>query len=175
MKRFHIHLSVDSIEQSVGFYSRLFGAQPTVQKDDYAKWMLEEPRVNFAISAHGHATGLDHLGFQVESSDELHEMTGRLKSAGLALQDEGATTCCYAQSEKGWVHDPQGIAWENFVTTGSSTSYGTENAVATKGAACCAPTATSAPATAKPRVALKDIKINAATCGSGSTSASGCC
>lgn len=173
MKRFHVHIAVNDIAQSVGFYSTLFGQAPSVQKPDYAKWMLDDPRVNFAISAHGHAAGLDHLGFQVESSEELHAMTEHLQQAGVAVLDQGAATCCYAQSEKGWVHDPQGIAWESFVTTGEATTYGADRAVQTD-AACCAPTAAAANATAtsaatpgataKPKLSLKDIQIAPAAC-----------
>jgi catechol-2,3-dioxygenase len=152
MKRFHVHVSVNDIAQSVGFYSTLFGNAPTVQKDDYAKWMLDDPRINFAISAHGQAAGLDHLGFQVESAEELHTMTNTLQQAGVAVTGMGAATCCYAQSEKGWVHDPQGIAWESFVTTGQSTTYGADSAAhnapdASSATACCAPSANNAKST----------------------------
>ena len=109
MKRYHVHLSVADLEQSTRFYSALFGAEPNVHHSDYAKWMLESPRVNFAISQHGSAPGLDHLGFQVVSETELHALTDAFKDAGLAVLDEGETTCCYAQSEKGWLRDPQGF------------------------------------------------------------------
>ncbi len=126
MKRFHVHISVDSIEESAKFYSALFGQAASVQKSDYAKWMLDDPRINFAISERGAKTGLDHLGLQLESQEELHAMTSQLHSAGLAVADEGETTCCYAKSDKGWVHDPQGIAWESFVTMGEATTYGAE-------------------------------------------------
>jgi catechol 2,3-dioxygenase-like lactoylglutathione lyase family enzyme len=140
MKRFHVHLSVEDLARSEAFYSALFGAPPVVRKDDYAKWMLDDPRINFAISQLGHAPGLDHLGLEVDSLAELHAMTRALGSAGLAVRDEGAATCCYARSEKGWVHDPQGIAWESFVTHGESTSYGVDRAARPDAAgACCAP------------------------------------
>lgn len=142
MKRFHVHLSVEDLTKSVTFYSALFGEQPTEHHGDYAKWMLEDPRVNFAISQLGHAAGLDHLGLQVESPAELHAMTQALKDADLSVLDQGAATCCYAQSEKGWVHDPQGIAWESFVTSGQSTTYGVDREPrATAAGACCAPSA----------------------------------
>lgn len=140
MKRFHVHLSVADLEQSTRFYSALFGAEPSVRHSDYAKWMLENPRVNFAISQRGAAPGLDHLGFQVDSESELHAMTGSFKEAGLTVLDEGETTCCYAESEKGWVRDPQGIAWEGFYTHGESVTYGAKcKPSAEKGGSCCAP------------------------------------
>lgn len=124
MKRLHVHVSVDDIAQSVRFYSTLFAAEPAVCKTDYAKWMLDDPRVNFAISARGGAAGLDHFGIQVETADELQEVYARLTQADRPVLEEGATTCCYAQSEKAWITDPQGLAWETFLTTGASTTYG---------------------------------------------------
>jgi catechol 2,3-dioxygenase-like lactoylglutathione lyase family enzyme len=174
MKRFHVHISVDSIEESTKFYSSLFGQAATVLKSDYAKWMLDDPRINFAISQRGAKAGLDHLGLQLESQDELHTMTAQLHAAGLAVSGEGETTCCYAKSDKGWVHDPQGIAWESFVTMGEATTYGAEpspDAAAAQNAACCAPAA-------KPKVSLKDIAVrSAASCGPASATATGaaCC
>jgi catechol 2,3-dioxygenase-like lactoylglutathione lyase family enzyme len=129
MKRFHVHVAVDDLAQSVRFYSTLFGAEPAVIESDYAKWMLENPRVNFAISERGGATGVQHLGIQVEDSAELAEVYDRLKRAERPVLDEGATTCCYAHSEKQWIADPQGVAWETFLTHGRSTVYGTEGAV----------------------------------------------
>jgi catechol 2,3-dioxygenase-like lactoylglutathione lyase family enzyme len=124
MKRLHVHLGVDDLKQSVQFYSTLFAAAPTVLKDDYAKWMLEDPRVNFAISA-GHGTaGIQHLGIQAQDADELAEIYGRLQQADRPVLEEGATVCCYAQSEKSWISDPQGLAWETFLTHGDSTVYG---------------------------------------------------
>jgi catechol 2,3-dioxygenase-like lactoylglutathione lyase family enzyme len=124
MKRLHVHVSVDDLAQSIRFYSALFAAEPAIAKPDYAKWMLEDPRVNFAISARGGRAGLDHLGIQVESDDELREVYARLKTADRPVLEEGATTCCYAQSEKAWITDPQGVSWETFLTTGESTVYG---------------------------------------------------
>ena len=123
MKRLHVHVSVDDIDASMRFYSTLFAAQPTVVKDDYAKWMLDDPRVNFAISRRGAASGIRHLGIQVEDRAELTEVYERLKRAEAPVVAEGATTCCYAQSEKSWIADPQGIQWETFLTTGQSTTY----------------------------------------------------
>jgi catechol 2,3-dioxygenase-like lactoylglutathione lyase family enzyme len=124
MKRLHVHLSVADLDQSIRFYSALFTAPPTVVKPDYAKWMLDDPRVNFAISTGGGVPGLDHLGIQVETGDELQEAYGRLQQADRPVLEEGATTCCYARSEKAWITDPQGVAWETFLTVGESTVYG---------------------------------------------------
>ena len=109
---------------SIGFYSALFAAQPSVVKPDYAKWMLDDPRVNFAISTRGREPGLDHLGIQVENTDELQEVYARLREAGGDIIEQGQTACCYAKSEKSWIDDPAGIAWETFHTTGESTTYG---------------------------------------------------
>jgi catechol 2,3-dioxygenase-like lactoylglutathione lyase family enzyme len=145
MKRLHVHVSVADITRSVGFYSALFAAKPTVLKPDYAKWMLEDPRVNFAISTRGREPGLDHLGIQVENTGELQEVYARLHEAGGDITEQGETTCCYAKSEKSWIDDPAGIAWETFHTTGESTVYGDgtgENQARIaheKPSACCAP------------------------------------
>jgi catechol 2,3-dioxygenase-like lactoylglutathione lyase family enzyme len=142
MKRLHVHMSVGDLEQSIRFYSTLFAAAPTVVKPDYAKWMLEDPRVNFAISTHADgAPGIDHLGIQVEDGEELQEIYGRLKDAAGPVLEEGKTTCCYAQSEKSWTLDPQGVSWETFLTTGESTVYGTSTprVEKLKPAACCGP------------------------------------
>src|SRR5689334_25271414 len=145
MKRLHVHVSVEDISRSVRFYSALFAAQPTVVKSDYAKWMLDDPRVNFAISTRGREPGLDHLGIQVEDADELHEVYARMRQAGGNIIEQGQTACCYAKSEKSWIDDPAGIAWETFHTTGESTTYGDgsgENIARIaheKQSACCAP------------------------------------
>ena len=128
MKRLHVHVAVDNLERSIGFYSALFAAKPSVTKSDYAKWMLDDPKVNFAISARG-SRGVDHLGIQVETDDELRELAGRLKVAGEATRDQEATTCCYAQSNKAWVNDPSGIRWETFFTFGEATAYGEDEPV----------------------------------------------
>jgi predicted enzyme related to lactoylglutathione lyase len=134
-------MSVDDLDRSIRFYSTLFASAPTVVKADYAKWMLEDPRVNFAISTHsGRATGIDHLGIQVENGDELQDVYGRLKEAEGPVLEEGNTTCCYAQSEKSWIADPSGVAWEAFHTTGESTVYGTSAPKGQLGGACCGPT-----------------------------------
>ena len=143
MKRLHVHMAVGDLDQSIRFYSTLFAAAPTMVKPDYAKWMLEDPRVNFAISTHSvGAPGIDHLGIQVEDGDELQEIHGRLKDAAGPVLEEGKTTCCYAQSEKSWTLDPQGVSWETFLTTGESTVYGTSAPRIDKAkpaAACCGP------------------------------------
>lgn len=124
MKRMHVHVSVASVPEAVRFYSALFASEPTVTKPDYAKWMLDDPRVNFAISARGRAPGVDHLGIQVEDGAELGEVYARLDQAGGEVLVQGETACCYAQSEKSWINDPAGISWETFLTTGESTTYG---------------------------------------------------
>ena len=142
MKRMHVHVSVENIDSAIGFYSALFATKPVVVKSDYAKWMLDDPRVNFAISARGGSPGLDHLGIQVESEDELRDVYGRLREAGGNIIEQGKTTCCYAKSEKSWIDDPAGISWEAFFTTGESTNYGTsfeKGARIAHAKACCGP------------------------------------
>lgn len=151
MKRLHLHVSVPDLAQSIQFYEALFGAGPTVVKDDYAKWMLDDPKVNFAISARGLAGGVDHVGIQVESQAELGELATRLKAAGNVTLDQEATTCCYAQSDKSWVNDPSGVRWETFYTFGDATSYGEDPQVAeASSSACCG---APAPASAVPEKA----------------------
>jgi catechol 2,3-dioxygenase-like lactoylglutathione lyase family enzyme len=141
MKRLHVHVSVDDLAQSVRFYSALFATEPTVTEADYAKWMLDDPRVNFAISTRSPRKGLDHLGIQVETRDELQEVYGRLQTADRPVIEEGQTVCCYAQSEKAWIADPQGVPWEAFLTTGASTVYGTDLDLSPiTDAACCTST-----------------------------------
>ena len=142
MKRMHVNVSVENIDSAIGFYSALFATKPVVVKSDYAKWMLDDPRVNFAISARGGSPGLDHLGIQVESEDELRDVYGRLREAGGNIIEQGKTTCCYARSEKSWIDDPAGISWEAFFTTGESTNYGTsfeKGARIAHAKACCGP------------------------------------
>jgi hypothetical protein len=123
MKRLHVHVAVENLTEAIGFYSKLFASEPTITKPDYAKWMLDDPRVNFAISMRGRIPGLDHLGIQVESQSELREVYGRLKTADRPVIEQGQTVCCYAKSEKAWISDPAGISWETFLTTGESTMY----------------------------------------------------
>lgn len=125
MKRFHVHVGVSDVDKSIAFYSSLFGSEPSVVKADYAKWMLDDPRINFAISAREDAVkGIEHVGLQVEDRQELEEVYGRLRAADRPVLEEGATTCCYAQSEKSWIADPDGVVWEAFLTEGESTVYG---------------------------------------------------
>lgn len=157
MKRLHVHVAVDDLETSIRFYSALFAAEPSVHKPDYAKWMMEDPRVNFAISQRSGTAGLDHLGIQVEDAGELNEVYGRLKKAERPVLEQGATTCCYAKSEKSWIIDPQGISWETFLTHGESTIYGDDTDLTgiADVSACCAPSASEimAPPTASAKAA----------------------
>jgi len=149
MKRLHVHVSVKDIAASIRFYKTLFGAEPTVTKTDYAKWMLEDPRLNFAISAHRQPVGVNHLGFQVETDEELRAMRAQLEAADARMIEESAQPCCYAKSDKYWVTDPTGIAWETFHTLGSIPIYGEDTAVFAHGASimpvdnaatqCCVP------------------------------------
>lgn len=146
MKRLHMHVGVTDLDHSIAFYTTLFGAEPTSVKADYAKWMLEDPRVNFAISMRDGATkGIEHVGLQVEDKSELEEVYDRLKAADRPVLEEGETTCCYAQSEKSWISDPDGVVWEAFLTEGESVTYGgspdlgqlaSDNAASN---ACCTP------------------------------------
>jgi catechol 2,3-dioxygenase-like lactoylglutathione lyase family enzyme len=162
MKRFHVHVSVHDIQQSIRFYSTLFGADPVVHKDDYAKWMLDDPRINFAISKRASATGVDHLGLQVDSGEELTALEDQLQRADASMLTEASTTCCYAKSDKYWVTDPQGVAWETFRTLGSAPVYGDAAAkiAPAEKAACCGPAETAVP---MPRP--KAAKPPAACCG----------
>lgn len=153
MSRFHMHVGVADLDKSIAFYSGLFGASPSVTKPDYAKWMLDDPRINFAISIRdGAHRGIEHVGLQAENAAELAAVYGRLKDAGAPVLEEGATTCCYAKSEKSWIADPDGVVWEAFLTNGEATVYGDSPdfaplASAAAGEACCVPAA------AKPAVA----------------------
>ena len=160
MKRIHLHVGVSDLEQSITFYSHLFASPPSVVKPDYAKWMIDDPRVNFAISSADHAkAGIEHIGVQAETAEELSDIFTRLQSAGRPVLDEGATTCCYAKSEKNWTVDPDGVIWEAFLTNGEATVYGNkipdavigqahanlnllEHAAASSGN-CCVPSAIS--------------------------------
>jgi catechol 2,3-dioxygenase-like lactoylglutathione lyase family enzyme len=150
MKRMHVHVSVADLQQSIAFYSALFAARPSVTKPDYAKWMLDDPRVNFAISTRGRQPGLNHLGIQAEDKAELKEIHGRLHQSGGTVIEQGETQCCYAKSEKSWIDDPAGISWETFLTTGESTDYGDgsgeRDARVAHTQPCCAPKAAPAPA-----------------------------
>jgi catechol 2,3-dioxygenase-like lactoylglutathione lyase family enzyme len=150
MKRLHVHVGVSDLDTSVRFYSTLFGAEPAVVKPDYAKWMIEDPRVNFAISAANEAKGIEHLGIQAESNAELGEVYGRLKAADRPVMEEGCTTCCYARSEKSWVSDPDGVVWEAFFTDGEATHYGVSPDLGAVSAnaeeSCCVPAGAKAAA-----------------------------
>ena len=140
MKRMHVNLSVKDLDASIEFYNSLFASEADVVKADYAKWMLDDPRINFAISTRGDKKGLDHLGIQVENDSELEEVYGRLEGAAAPVIEEGATTCCYAESEKSWIFDPEGIAWETFLTRGESPGYGSDVIQPMDGSgACCTP------------------------------------
>ena len=155
MKRFHAHVRVDDLESSVRFYSTLFGAEPAVLKPDYAKWMLDDPRVNFAITAGSTSTGLDHLGLQVESDEDLATIAARLDAAGRSVVKQENASCCYARGNKGWVSDPSGISWETFHTFGESTVYGKDGAPRAARAeeqseSCCTPGTASTSACCSP-------------------------
>ena len=151
MKRFHINLSVQDLSKSIVFYSSLFGIQPSVEKKDYAKWMLDDPCLNFSITSHGAQSGIDHVGIQAENENEFNEIRERLYSVETQVLDQPEVTCCYAQSSKSWVHDPDGIAWEAFLTHGETTTY---NDMTTQdsqrvvnevqeSSSCCTPTSTN--------------------------------
>jgi len=149
MKRFHVHMHVDDLSQNIAFYSRLFGAEPARVESDYAKWMLEDPRINFAISSRGKTkAGLDHLGFQVDDSAELAALKARAEAAEMTMLNEGETTCCYARSEKHWITDPQGLAWEHFHSLGNIPLFNESAAPAAPAAAACCSPAITAPAAA---------------------------
>jgi catechol 2,3-dioxygenase-like lactoylglutathione lyase family enzyme len=136
-----VHVAVHDLSRSVRFYSALFGAEPTVKKDDYAKWQLEDPRVNFAISTRAKKAGLDHLGIQAEDDGELQELAARLAQADVSTLPQKGASCCYAKSDKYWTLDPQGIAWESFHTLDSIPVFGADTRSETKdkSGACCAP------------------------------------
>jgi lactoylglutathione lyase len=142
MKRFHVHVHVDDLAKSVAFYSKLFAAQPTRTESDYAKWMLDDPRINFAISTRGGALGVDHLGFQTDSVEELADLKARADAADMLVANSGETTCCYARSEKHWVTDPQGVAWEHFHTLADIPVFSEK---AAEPNACCTPTTRGKP------------------------------
>jgi catechol 2,3-dioxygenase-like lactoylglutathione lyase family enzyme len=193
MKRFHVHLHVENLDASIAFYSRLFAAQPTRVEGDYAKWMIEDPRINFAISTRGRAAGLDHLGFQAEDGAELAELKARAEQADSAFLDEGATTCCYAKSDKHWVTDPQGIAWEHYLTLGNIPVFNEAEAQTAEGsccapkadsqtASCCAPASTDATASSccAPKTTAEKPRVRATAGGccapaGDKTSTSSCC
>ncbi|PTQ77071.1 glyoxalase/bleomycin resistance protein/dioxygenase superfamily protein [Nitrosospira multiformis] len=140
MKRFHVHVAVDDLNANIRFYSAVFGAEPSVRKPDYAKWMLEDPRINFAISQRGARAGLDHLGLQVDTDEELSALRSQVTTAEINRHEQADATCCYARSDKYWITDPQGIAWETYHTLGEAEIYGVDKAPkAGEAATCCAP------------------------------------
>ncbi|MEQ8557442.1 MAG: ArsI/CadI family heavy metal resistance metalloenzyme [Henriciella sp.] len=155
MKRLHVHIAVDDLDRTIGFYSALFAAEPCVRKADYAKWMLEDPRLNLAISQRGAKSGVEHLGIQVENEAELAEVYERLSKADAPVFEEGETTCCYAESEKSWIADPAGVPWEVFLTHGEAVHYGGGSVIdearlaatptGMPQAACCTPAAVAKP------------------------------
>jgi catechol-2,3-dioxygenase len=166
MKRLHVHVSVDDLVASTRFYRTLFEAEPSVTKADYVKWMLDDPRVNFAISTRSGKSGLDHLGIQVETQDELHDVYDRLQQADRPVIDMGATTCCYAKSEKSWITDPQGLSWETFLTSGESTVYGDSvdlGPIRTTAADPCCTPATLRDASGAPKPELAQAACRRAT------------
>lgn len=138
MKRFHVHAHVEDLQASIAFYSKMFGAEPTRVESDYAKWMIEDPRINFAISTRGGKPGVDHLGIQTDTAEELAALKAQAEAADLTLQDVGETTCCYARSDKHWVTDPQGIAWEHFHTLDNIPVFSEKAPAAAEASACCA-------------------------------------
>ncbi len=169
MKRFHVHAHVLDLPTSIAFYSRLFGAEPSRVEADYAKWMLDDPRINFAISTRGGTPGVDHLGIQADSAEELAELKARAAAADTALLDEGQTTCCYARSEKHWVTDPQGIAWEQFHTLDSIPVFSEKPAPSDAASACCA--TASAPVAVPVAMPARGKPVGVAVKASGG----GCC
>ena len=140
MKRLHVHLAVEDLQKNIEFYSTMFGTKPTVQHEDYAKWMLDDPRVNFAISNRSEQLGLDHLGIQAENDQELQDIKQCLDNTQSSIETQEATSCCYAESDKHWVTDPQGIAWESFHSLKSIPTFNDEKMVADNNASsCCTP------------------------------------
>lgn len=168
MKRMHVHIRVADLAHNIKFYSALFAAEPAVVKDDYAKWMLEDPRLNFAISTRTDEPGLDHLGFQVDTDEELHEMQSHLSKAELPIETEEGAACCYAKSNKHWTVDPQGIAWESYQTLHSIPTFNQKDGTQPEDvSACCAPKAVPVSISIKPKAA--------AACGVPSSTDSKCC
>ncbi len=146
MKRLHVHVSVKDLSESIRFYSGLFAVGPTIEKHDYAKWMLDDPRVNFAISTRADAVGVNHLGIQAENAEELAEIEQRARVANIASQPEPNANCCYARSDKHWLEDPQGVVWEAFHSMGEIPVYGAGREQNAERSICCAPRS-SAPTT----------------------------
>jgi len=139
MKRLHVHISVENLEDNIRFYSTVFASEPTIQHDDYAKWMLDDPRVNFAISNRSAKTGIDHLGMQADNDEELAELKQRLDLTQKPIESQENTGCCYAKSDKHWVTDPQGIAWESFHSLSEIPTFNESDQAPAQDSACCAP------------------------------------
>lgn len=165
MKRFHVHMFVEDLQASIAFYSKLFATQPARVESDYAKWMLEDPRINFAISSRGGEPGVDHFGIQTDTAEELQVLKATAEAADVALRDEGVTTCCYSRSDKHWITDPTGMAWEHFHTLEGIPVFN-ESAGEAKAGACCAPTVdTRKQPSGKPLgVAVKPAAAKSACC-----------
>jgi lactoylglutathione lyase len=164
MKRFHVHVSVSDLSQSIRFYSQLFGSEPAVHKSDYAKWMLDDPRINFAISSHRQPNGVNHLGFQVDTDEELRELQTQLQAADAKMIQEDEQPCCYARSDKYWVTDPTGIAWETFYTLASIPVYNEATALLEHGSSTVPMQATSVKAACCVPAAKSEPKADAASC-----------
>ena len=164
MKRFHVHLAVDNLDKSVEFYSKLFDMEPTKLQEDYAKWMLDDPRINFAISSRGHSKGLNHFGFQVDSTEELSQIKSYAEAASNGqVMDQGEANCCYAKSEKHWTIDPAGIAWEHFHTLSDNQEFGSDTATS-QTSACCVPLHTAEHADTAACCVSAPTSINSGAC-----------
>jgi catechol 2,3-dioxygenase-like lactoylglutathione lyase family enzyme len=175
MKRFHVHAHVEDLQASIAFYSKMFAAQPTRVESDYAKWMLDDPRINFAISTRGGKPGVDHLGIQTDTEEELAALKARAEAADLTLRDVGETTCCYARSDKYWVTDPQGIAWEQFHTLGNIPVFSEAHAQAATSSACCRTEAATEPAPSQSAAACCGPTTRGKPVGIAVKSSSSCC
>jgi catechol 2,3-dioxygenase-like lactoylglutathione lyase family enzyme len=176
MKRFHVHMHVEDLAKNIAFYSALFNQEPARTEADYAKWMLQDPPVNFAISTRGTTPGLDHLGIQVDSAEELAALKGHAQQADMALLDEGETTCCYARSDKYWVTDPQGVAWEQFHTLDNIPVFSEAANAAGRAGACCAPEASAASqSTGSWCTPASTPATTASCCGPSSSPSASCC
>jgi catechol 2,3-dioxygenase-like lactoylglutathione lyase family enzyme len=138
MARMHIHISVDDLDGSIDFYSTIFGSKPTTQKTDYAKWLLDNPSINFAISSRGFKPGIEHIGIQAENEDEMSDIRSRLEQGAIETFDDGQTVCCYAESDKSWIRDPSGIPWETYFTM-KEAQFFSEHDTEPSGGSCCFP------------------------------------
>jgi len=164
MKRMHIHIAVNDLSENVSFYSILFNTLPTVQHQDYAKWQLDDPAVNFAISTQGHSSGINHLGIQVDSAEELHVLAQRFDNAEIGYSSQEGVTCCYANSNKHWVLDPQGNAWESFHTLSDAPLFGEETKRDSEDADCCIPLYSKQDQTSKDACCIPNDKSTSSCC-----------